>query len=194
MQSTDSKAQIFRHRIREAAATLFQEKGYKATSMRELAQSVGLEASSLYNYIKSKEELLSEICMHSSQHFMDGLEKLMLNEPDCRGKLQAIIRLHIDIAVTDPASVTVFNDEWKHLSEHDKEEFLRRRKNYENQVLDILKEGMSQGELRAIEPKIALHYFLTSLKWIHHWLKPGKINPQSLAIQMDKLLLHGLSN
>ena len=193
MQSTDSKARIFRDRIREAAATLFQEKGYKATSMRELAQAVGLEASSLYNYIRSKDELLSEICMESSRHFMEGMDHLLCHETDCLGKLKATIRLHIDIASSDPASVTVFNDEWKHLNEADKQEFLHRRKKYENQVLQILQSGMQQGEIRQMDPKIVLYSFLTSLKWIHHWFRPGKINPDILAGQMEIMLLQGLA-
>ena len=58
------------------AASLFREKGYKAASMRDLAESVGVEAASLYNHIKSKTELLHEICFGVANRFMHKIEEI----------------------------------------------------------------------------------------------------------------------
>ncbi|MFZ8458458.1 TetR/AcrR family transcriptional regulator, partial [Staphylococcus aureus] len=58
------------------AAALFREKGFKAASMRDLAESVGVEAASLYNHIKSKTELLHELCFGVANRFMHKIDEV----------------------------------------------------------------------------------------------------------------------
>ena len=55
--------------IIEKAATLFKQKGFKSASMREIADVVGVEAASLYNHIKSKNELLNIICFDVANRY-----------------------------------------------------------------------------------------------------------------------------
>ena len=62
--------------IQEAAVRLFRDKGYSATSMRDLADAVNLKASSLYNHISSKEEILKDICFENAHRFLDGMEEV----------------------------------------------------------------------------------------------------------------------
>ncbi len=191
-ESKTHKGNEVRKKIRSAAAELFQERGYNATSMRELAQRVQLEASSLYNYIRSKEELLKAICFENSETFLDGIKTIDKKNQSIRKKLEDIIELHINIATQDIASATVFTDEWRHLKDGDRTEFLNRRKAYENHVLKIMEHGMAKGEINKTDSKIAVFTFLTALKWIHYWYKPGKIAPEILAENMKLILLDGL--
>jgi len=188
----ESKTSPVKTQIYQAAAVLFREKGYAGTSVRELAQKVGLEASSLYNYIKSKEEILQDICMKHAIHFTEGIAAINRNCKSSKDKLSAIIQLHIDIATEDMSSVTVFTDEWKHLSEPTLSRFVDLRKDYEKKVLQIIQSGISTGELKKVDPQIALFTFLTALKWIHYWFKPGRINPERLSENMEKILLEGM--
>ena len=62
--------------IKQHAARLFRLKGYKATSMRDIAQEVGMEAASLYNHISNKQEILAELMMHIAELFTDGMENI----------------------------------------------------------------------------------------------------------------------
>jgi TetR/AcrR family transcriptional regulator, cholesterol catabolism regulator len=96
-----------KQRILEAAARLFRDKGYSATSMRDLAGAVNLKASSLYNHIDSKEEILQEICLANASRFHQGMEQIReLPEDDPLGRLEALLKLHIRIATQDVTSVT----------------------------------------------------------------------------------------
>ena len=86
--STISKKQF----IINTAADLFKEKGYSGTSIRDLASKVGLEPSSIYSHIKSKEELLSEICLGCARQFTDGMDEIyVLKRKDYEKKFKRIL-------------------------------------------------------------------------------------------------------
>lgn len=184
--------------IYEAAAHLFREKGYQAASMRELAERVDLKVSSLYSHIGSKEELLQKMCFDNAYLFINGLEVIEQMDGSAIDKIKAIIALHIDIATQNPTSVTVFNDEWKHLTnEHTQKNlkaFLKLRKNYETRFQKIIVEGIESGELKEINANVALYTILTSVRWLHYWYKPSrKVSPELLKIQIANLLLEGIA-
>ncbi len=184
-----------KERIFEEAANLFREKGYQASSMRDLSDRVGLKPSSFYNHIKSKEEILQKICLDNAMKFVDGMKAIKKDSTDPLEQLQAVIRLHIDIAIKDRSSVTVFNDEWKHLSEPHLANFLKMRKRYEKEFKNIIETGIKKKVFRKVNPAIALFTILTSLKWIHYWHKPKrKISVKDLEKDIINLLVNGVSS
>ncbi len=132
--------------IINTAAELFKEKGYSATSMRDLASRVGIEPSSIYSHIRSKEDLLSEICMSCAVRFTEGMNYIYFAELSPKKKVKALIDLHLQVAYDHPASVTVFNDEWKFLHDEVLSGFLNARKEYEKKFKKILLEGKKEGK------------------------------------------------
>lgn len=180
----------------EAAAQLFMEKGYLAASMRELAERVGLEqASSLYNHLKSKEEVLRKICLENADKFITGITAIEQSATTPIAQLKALIHLHISIAIEDPTSVTVFNDEWRHLSEPYLSNFLSKRKDYENRFKTIIESGIQDGSFKPVDANIALYTILTSVRWIHYWYKPERnVSVEKLEADVSALLIEGLHN
>ncbi|MCF8237274.1 MAG: TetR/AcrR family transcriptional regulator [Saprospiraceae bacterium] len=179
--------------IYAAAARLFQEKGYSATSMRELAAAVGLEASSLYSHIASKAELLDHICFQVASRFTLGMQAIQAEQDRPIDQIRALIDLHIRIALEDPTSQTVFNDEWRHLPQDRLRAFLLLRKEYEQGFVSILRQAQSRGEIRDMEPKLVLLTLLSALRWLY----AGKglsasVSRSTLQTQMKTLLLQGL--
>ena len=136
--------------IIETAAELFREKGFSATSIRDLAARVGLEPSSIYSHIKSKEELLVEICMPFAQYFTDGMHEIFTSDVSPKKKLRELIKLHLNAAYDHPASVTVFNDEWRFLAGHQLSHFLEMRKEYEKKLRDSNNELQLYKNLAAL--------------------------------------------
>jgi AcrR family transcriptional regulator len=184
-----SKRQI----IFEAAAQLFRDKGYSATSMRDLAQKVNLKASSLYNHIGSKEEILSSICFSNAKRFRDGMQQVEQMPGSPIDKVRMLIRLHVEVATEDLTSVTAFNDEWRHLSEPLLTEFKAMRKDYENRFQRIIESGIQSGAFRALDSFTVLYTILSSIRWLHDWYRPNRqISPEELYEQMTTLLLKGL--
>lgn len=179
--------------IYAAAAQLFRDKGYTATSMRDLADAVGLEPSSLYSHIKSKEELLGKICFDCGRRFLRGLEMIAEKFKDPEAAIRALIQLHVKIASEDITSITVFNDEWRNLSEPDLSKFLTMRRNYEAACLGIILGGIESGVFRKTDPKIALRTLLSALQWIYRGKRIGVQQVDAIAHHISELFLNGLN-
>ena len=115
------------------------EKGYNAASMRDLAERVQLKASSLYSHIGSKEEILVKICFDNAHRFTEGMDKVEKMNCNAAEKIESLLKLHIRTAIEETTAVTVFNDEWRHLSEPYLNDFISMRKDYENRFRKIIK-------------------------------------------------------
>jgi AcrR family transcriptional regulator len=190
--SIKTKKQI----IIEEAARLFRDKGYSAASMSDLAKRVGLkQKSSLYNHIDSKEAALQKICFDSAHQFLDGISKIENTFNSPKAKIRALISLHVQIATTDLTSVTVFNDEWRHLTEPKLSEFLSLRKDYEDRFLKIIEQGVADGVFKIVNASMALQTILSALRWVYNYHKMDKgIDANQIEEQIVLLLLGGLEN
>lgn len=179
--------------IFQAAAQLFREKGYTAASMRDLAERVGLKPSSFYSHIKSKEEILQKICFDNAQKFTEGMEVVEASGGSNIEQLQALLRLHIQVALENPTSVTVFNDEWRHLSEPFLTKFVLLRKDYELRFLQIIKAGIAAKELQDINPQIILYTLLNALRWLYFDSKLARASSrESIEKDLSQVLLRGI--
>lgn len=187
---SSKKQQILDH-----AARLFREKGFAASTMRDLAESVGLEPSSLYNHISSKAEILRLICLTNAARFTEGIQDIRLSESDPSDQLRQVIRLHVSIATADNSSITVFNDEWRHLDEASLDEFLKMRKFYESTLRQILEEGIQCGHLKKYDIQILMYSLLSSLKWVHEYYRKDRMGePEEVAGAIADMWLGGLAD
>src|SRR2546423_9145143 len=103
--------------IAKKAAKLFKEKGFSATTMRDIAEAIGVEAPSLYNHISSKNEILQQICFNVANLFTTFIGKVELCHLSALEKLELIIRFHINTMLKKYESIYVSEHEWKHLPE-----------------------------------------------------------------------------
>jgi TetR/AcrR family transcriptional regulator, cholesterol catabolism regulator len=182
-----------REEIVEAAARLFKQKGYAATTMREIAEQVGMEAASMYNHIKGKEDLLTDICFRISDTYIAQLNEIETTMDTPIDKLKALIRLHIRIVFDDPNGISVANNEWKHLPEVALTQFKAARRDYETRFANIIELGIEKGDINPINSKVALFTILSATRWVELWYKPERdISPQTLEDNIILMLLNGL--
>jgi len=167
---TDVKTKVFRKaEILEQAARLFLERGFKSTSVRDIAAAVGIEASSLYSHIKSKEDILVLLCDACAERYDAALTNIMDQAGIPRKEqLKQILSFHIDNAFLDPTSSTVFSDEWKNLPAERIEKFLLDRKMYENKWQAVIQDCINEGNIRAGDPTVIMNTLISSVRWIHH--------------------------
>ena len=179
--------------ITRKAAHLFKEKGFMATSMRDLAIAVGVEAPSLYNYITGKSELLQEICFKIANIFNNNLEKIENQKANALSKIEKIIRFHIRMMLEDHENVFVSDHEWKHLPEPYQSNFRNQRSNYRRRLSNIFLNGMEKKELKQMDPYVGVYTMLASIGAIESWHRSKKpLDPQMLEDKMTNILIDGL--
>lgn len=184
------KEQIFR-----TAAELFREKGYVASSMRDLAQKLGIEAASLYSHIRSKEEILHNICFDMAAEFRKSLEEVEKQKNlTASEKLRRGIIGHVQVMARDLTASAVFMNEHRHLSQPFLRDFLLLRINYINRFKAIIEDGVRTGEFKSnIDKKLAVMTLFSSFNWMPNWYDPvGAIDPVELGRQLTDMLVNGL--
>ncbi|GIL24245.1 MAG: TetR family transcriptional regulator [Bacteroidota bacterium] len=183
-----------KEQVIRSAAELFREKGYAASSMRDLAQKLGIEAASLYSHIKSKEEILQHLCFDMAAEFRKSLAEVEKKEVSASEKLKLGIIGHIQVMAKDLTASAVFMNEHRHLSQPYLRDFLLLRINYINRFKSIIEEGARQGEFKdSIDKKLAVMTLFSSLNWMPMWYDPSsRIVPQDLGQQLADMLVNGL--
>jgi TetR/AcrR family transcriptional regulator, cholesterol catabolism regulator len=181
--------------ITRKAKALFRKKGFSATSMRDIAESIGVEAPSLYNHIQSKHEILKDICFRIGKLFTDYLREIEFSGKSNLDKIESIIRFHISMMIDEFESVYISDHEWKHLREPYLTDFKNQRRNYRLRLAAILKKGIDSKEINVIDPYVAVLTILSALSGIEGWQSSGKkIDAKLLEKNMAKLLIEGLRN
>jgi AcrR family transcriptional regulator len=190
---TTEEAVTRREVIVEKAAHLFKEKGFKASSMRELADSVGVEAASLYNHISSKNEMLSLICYNVANKYMQKIEEIEALPITVIEKIEKLLRFHINGMLTNFEQVYVTDREWKHLQEPYLNNFKNQRKVYRKRFAALIEQGIKQKEIKKIDAPTAVLILLHAVSGIESWHRSNaKISGKSLEENMVTILVNGL--
>jgi AcrR family transcriptional regulator len=179
--------------IIEKASKLFREKGFGAASMRDLAEHVGVEAASLYNHIQSKSEILQAICFKVANEFIAYLDSVESSKEPTLKKMEMLIRFHIRMMLDQYEYVYISDHEWRHLPEPYLSNFLNQRRNYRKSLADIIEQGIERGEVKQIEPYVAVLTILSAVSGIESWHRGRKtISSEVLENNMVKYLIDGL--
>lgn len=180
--------------ILRKASALFRVKGFAATSMRDLAESVGVEAPSLYNHIGSKAELLQDICFKIAGEFTLHLENTTGKKNSWQEKLEEIIRFHIHMMQEEFDEVFVANHEWKYLGEPQLSIFLNQRRSYEKRLVALVEAGQKAGAFKNNNPYVMVLTILSSLRGLEFLLRHKKnFSSQELERDMVEHLLRGIA-
>lgn len=175
------------------AAKLFREKGYSATSMRDLAEHVGVEAASLYNHISSKAEILQEICFKVATNFLTHIEEIDASSKNPIDKIEAVLRFHIKQMVDNYEEVYVSDREWKHLTDPYLSNMQNQRRAYRQRMASMIEEGKRNGDIREIDAPTVVLIMLHAVSGIESWHRSKKkITAELLEENMVTILIEGL--
>ena len=181
-----------RQQIISKAAQLFREKGYKATSMRDIASSINVEAASLYSHIKSKDDILEELVFLIADKFESGMKHIDESSYSPIQKVEELIALQIRLTVDHPYAIYLQTIAHMHLKEPHNSRYQAIRNNYAQDFLRIIKEGIELGEIKSLNPEIMLNTILSASRWLYSWYtKDKEISPVELKIQILELLGNG---
>jgi AcrR family transcriptional regulator len=182
--------EVRRRRILDAAATLFEAKGFEGTTTDDIAESAEVTKRTLYRYVGSKEALLYEI----HEDFMSELlEEVTSSSGSAEERFRAMVDAHIRDLAAHLRDIKVFFEEIKHLGSGKRTELVTRREAYEEMVNAILSDGITDGSFRDVHVRSTTRVILGAMNEGYRWFgnDPQRV-PQDVARQVSDLFLHGL--
>lgn len=175
------------------AASLFKEKGFKASSMRDLALKVGIEAASLYNHITSKNELLNTICFNVAKHFTDKITEVETEKTDSISKIEMLLRYHASQMINNYEKVYVSDREWRNMANPHLTEYRELRRSYRKRFTAIVQQGIKRKEIKDIDANTAVMIFLNAIHAVDQWHRiVHKVSSKELENNMIALLINGI--
>jgi AcrR family transcriptional regulator len=188
MKPTDRKSEII-----AIAAKLFKEKGYSAVTMRDIAQAMDIKAASLYNHIKSKQEILVLVIIELAEEFTSGMNKIVHSNETAIQKIEKVIQLHVEITIRDADALASLNADWMHLADTELTYFIKMREEYEANFRAIVTKGIAEGEFKKLNPEVIIFSMLSTLRTLYLWYGRKKsLNAATLKSDMTRVLLSGI--
>jgi AcrR family transcriptional regulator len=180
-------------RLLVIAARLFREKGYAATTTRELSGELGLQTASLYYHIGSKEDLLYELSLMSMEAALKEVDSAPGTADDPLEKLRALIRAHLRVILSQLDAFTATLIEMRSLKVERRAEIIALRDQYERRVREVIEDGQRSGALRRdISAQHLTLALLNLLNWSIFWYDPkGPRTPEGLGQMFATIFLEG---
>lgn len=192
MQATPAVADEGNRRaelIREAGR-LFRDKGYAATTVRDIAAAVGMRSGSPFYHFKSKQELLKAVVLEGMQAALAAIEAVAALRQGPRETFQALIRAHLDTVLERGGDfVPVLLHEWRSLSDESRAEIVATKDRYEAIWQKTLKDLKRAGLIRD-DSSLARLLIFGSINWTAQWYRAdGKLSLDQLAQRTAEFFL-----
>lgn len=182
-----------REGILEAAARIFGEKGYHATSMYDIAKAVNLQKASLYYHFESKQEILIALLDHALDLINGRLETVLAKSLSPDEKLRLAMVSYLQTIAENQNLSAVLLLELRSLDPALKARHASRREKFENLWKDLISEGRQAGKFNSVDPSLAGRAILGIMNWSVTWYRSdGKSSATEIANMFADLLLQGL--
>ena len=159
--------------IRRCAVDLIAEHGFEAMSLRQLADRVGITAGSLYNYIGSKQDLLSGLLQAVMEDLLAAVDSGVLVHRSPLMQFRAFVQLHVQFHVDRKNDVLIATTELRSLTTDNLRKIVKLRNRYEATLVQILKRGCAAREFTVGDTKLAALALIPMLTGVSQWYRPG---------------------
>ena len=179
--------------ILAAAARIFREKGYHATSVRDIAESVGLLKGSLYHYIRSKEELLARLFEGALEETIAELETIVARRDPPSTRLRDMVTAYVDSVTENLDAVSLYLREWRALPPPQLARVRARRRAMRSLFEEVISDGVRAREFAVGDAKVAALAILGMCNWLYEWYRPrGRLGADELAQELAERALRSV--
>ena len=190
-RSTDGSR---RDEVVATAARVFAEHGYRATSMNDLAEAVGLSKAGLYHHVRSKEELLVQLYEDALAQQLDAERTIVAAGLPPAQTLRRLLQERIVHACQNRQLQKIQSEEEAELPAELMGTVRGRRRDRTRLLVQVVTDGIDKGDFRpAVSPRIAVMAMLGAVNFVYKWYDPaGERTPEQLAEEIADYLLAGL--
>jgi AcrR family transcriptional regulator len=178
------------------AAELFAQRGFKNTTVRDIADAAGILSGSLYHHFDSKESMVDEILSTFQTELFKRYDEIVGSGLDARAKVDAVVRVSFEAIDQHHAEVAIFQNDSAYLMEFERFGYLREHNTrFRDMWLDLLREGVESGVLRPDVDAELVFRFIRDTVWVAvRWYRPGgELSADQVADQYLSILLDGIA-
>ena len=185
-----------RAELLDIAARLFAERGFKNTTVRDIADAAGILSGSLYHHFDSKESMVDELLDSFQTALWEEYDAIEAADLTPRQKLEAVVRASFEAIDRHHSEVAIFQNDASYLSSFERFGYLEERNaRFRALWTGLLAEGVAAGELRQDLDVELVYRFLRDTVWVAvRWYRPGgDLSPEQVADQYLRILLEGVA-
>ncbi|QEN16266.1 TetR family transcriptional regulator KstR2 [Mycobacterium sp. ELW1] len=178
------------------AATMFAERGLRATTVRDIADSAGILSGSLYHHFKSKEQMVEEVLRDFLDWLFDRYQQIITTEPNPLERLKGLFMTSFEAIEDRHAQVVIYQDEAKRLTSLPQFDFVEARNKEQRKMwLDLLNSGVEQGYFRPDIDVDVVYRFIRDTTWVSvRWYQPGgPLTAEEVGRQYLSIVLGGIA-
>lgn len=178
--------------IVRAAAQLFRDKGYDATSLEDIAGEVGIWKGSIYHYIDTKQDLLLAVVRLPAERILAVLRQTVDSDLPPSEKVRAIVRNHVTVLDEVFVYAAVYLQEIA--GRHYSEEWAEMDREYVRLTEKVVRDGIADGSFSPeLDPRVTTFSLIGSLNWLVRWYQPsGPMSALEIADRISTLFVSGL--
>jgi AcrR family transcriptional regulator len=189
----NARRKAARDQILRAAADLFRERGYPASTVDLIAARLGMSKASLYTHFRAKEEMLAAISRETIEAFTRDLSLVLASHLSAPDKLRRIVRQHVQFVIANRSFLTVFFGEEANLPARFARALAAQKDRYDKGVERIVQEGIRAGVFRDVPPRLVVFGLLGMVNWVHKWYNPsGRWGAEEISAAFLSLIEGGL--
>jgi TetR/AcrR family transcriptional regulator, cholesterol catabolism regulator len=185
-----------RDELLELAATMFAERGLRATTVRDIADSAGILSGSLYHHFASKEEMVDEVLRGFLDWLFERYQHVVDTEPNPMERFKGLFMASFDAIEHRHAQVVIYQDEAKRLSSQPRFSYVEElNKRQRRMWVDVLQQGIEEGYFRPDLDVDLVYRFIRDTTWVSvRWYLPGgPLTAEEVGHQYLSIVLGGIT-
>jgi AcrR family transcriptional regulator len=186
-EEIDSK----RYTIAETAKLMFVENGFNETSMRQIAEAVGLGKSTLYDYFSSKDDIIVYVIQGHMEKLLQRAEAILSESGLASEHLRGIMQMHLAFLLENKAFYLRLVFQAQRLKVESQQRIQVQRYAYQDLVKSLIETGIQQGCFRPVDPTMAMKTLISMMTPVVYTSRPSGTPEEMLEAGLD-LILKGL--
>ncbi|MEM7611285.1 MAG: TetR/AcrR family transcriptional regulator [Pseudomonadota bacterium] len=183
---------VKRERLLRAAARCFNEKGYSGTSLKDVADKLGLTDAAIYYYINGKQQLVYECYMRAADIGQRTMDEALAAGGDGFSIASTYLRLHVNAHCGDEGPIAIMSEIPSLLPEH-REEILSRSREHSRRFESILERGIDDGSIVDCDVRMTGNAIMGAINWIPKWFHGDSTTAKQVEQTFPDYLMRGLA-
>ena len=190
--SDETRFQQQRDRVLKAAAHCFNRKGYSGTSLKDVADMLGLTDPALYYYVRNKEELVYLCYVRAADVGREAMARALAEGGTGLGQVQRYLRYHIEIMVGERGPIAIMSEIPSLKPEH-RDEVLELSRRHSLGFEEMLERGIADGSIRDCDVRMTGNAIMGSINWIPKWYHGDSAVAEQTIAEFPTILSRGLA-